>query len=273
MAPARAQEARVPGSAMAASPSAHATWVWPWQRRPVHARRAPRYERVVPYRRKPSRVIIIRRSAPKRVHRLSDTARIKSEVRVAPVAITREVPLPTPAPERQQKQQPAEVTPLPPPNVTQSPPPKVARPQRPKLMQQQRRAAQLTPRVPAPPLVKQPQQQQSPQQQPAQATPSTPPAQTQTAQPTHVNGYQPLHMSRTEPEEIGLVPDHYFWLRDRLQAAQDPFDASPAGCCRRRARSAPQPTTPATSSARRSPRPIRPCRCASSCSASTAPAS
>ena len=35
---------------------------------------------------------------------------------------------------------------------------------------------------------------------------------------------KPLNMVRSAPEELGRVPDHFFWLREGLQAAQDPVD-------------------------------------------------
>ena len=35
---------------------------------------------------------------------------------------------------------------------------------------------------------------------------------------------KPLNMVRNAPEELGRVPDHFFWLRAGLQAAQDPVD-------------------------------------------------
>lgn len=38
------------------------------------------------------------------------------------------------------------------------------------------------------------------------------------------SGPKPLNMVRNAPEELGQVPDHFFWLREGLQAAQDPID-------------------------------------------------
>ena len=35
---------------------------------------------------------------------------------------------------------------------------------------------------------------------------------------------KPLGMKPTAPEELGRVPDHFFWIRPDLQAAQDPLD-------------------------------------------------
>ncbi len=37
-------------------------------------------------------------------------------------------------------------------------------------------------------------------------------------------GQQPLNMVRTAPEQIGQVPNHFFWIRPGLQAVQDPVD-------------------------------------------------
>ena len=47
---------------------------------------------------------------------------------------------------------------------------------------------------------------------------NTPPA------PAARTGPKPLNMVRDRPEELGQVPDHFFWLRRGLQAAQDPLD-------------------------------------------------
>jgi hypothetical protein len=44
------------------------------------------------------------------------------------------------------------------------------------------------------------------------------------AAPTVRTGHEPLNMVRDRPEELGQVPDHFFWLRRGLQAAQDPLD-------------------------------------------------
>jgi hypothetical protein len=59
--------------------------------------------------------------------------------------------------------------------------------------------------------------------QPAAPTVRSPEADTRGAQATPA-GPKPLNMVRNAPEELGQVPDHFFWLREGLQAAQDPID-------------------------------------------------
>jgi len=42
--------------------------------------------------------------------------------------------------------------------------------------------------------------------------------------PTELSAEARLNMVRTAPEQIGQVPGHFFWIRQGLQAAQDPVD-------------------------------------------------
>lgn len=66
--------------------------------------------------------------------------------------------------------------------------------------------------------------------QPATAPQSAPAAPAATAArrtpPAAPAGLKPLNMVRNAPEELARVPDHFFWLRAGLQAAQDPVDGN-----------------------------------------------
>ncbi|HZT26994.1 MAG TPA: hypothetical protein VFA57_14945 [Pseudolabrys sp.] len=76
--------------------------------------------------------------------------------------------------------------------------------------------------APSPPNV-----QAAPQHaQPAQPQPAPPPAQAAPlpAGAPETDQLRPLNVVRSAPDELGQVPDHYFWLRPGLQAAQDPLD-------------------------------------------------
>ena len=77
----------------------------------------------------------------------------------------------------------------------------------PPTAQQQKQPSPLAPAPPAGP-------------QPPATTQAQPPPPTQ-AQPP---GLKPLGLKRNLPEELGQVPDHFFWLRSGLQAVQDPLD-------------------------------------------------
>ena len=68
---------------------------------------------------------------------------------------------------------------------------------------------QPSPLAPAPPAGPQP---------PATTQAQPPPTQ---AQPP---GLKPLGLRRNLPDELGQVPDHFFWLRPGLQAVRDPLD-------------------------------------------------
>lgn len=71
-------------------------------------------------------------------------------------------------------------------------------------------SAPATPTAPAAPKVESaPASQAAPAQRTAQAMPP---------------GLKPLNMVPDRPEELGQVPDHFFWLRQGLQAVQDPID-------------------------------------------------
>lgn len=59
---------------------------------------------------------------------------------------------------------------------------------------------------------------------PRRGAPSPPEERAQGAPALQSSAFQPLGMVRNRPEELGQVPDHFFWLRGNLMAVQDPLD-------------------------------------------------
>lgn len=110
-----------------------------------------------------------------------------------------------PAPQRFQQPSPMQRVPLPQPRPELAPPREpIATEELPAAAPAPTEAAAITP-APAP----------APEQ------PDYPPA----PPPVRISETQ-LNMVRTAPEQIGQVPSHFFWIRQGLQAAQDPGDGA-----------------------------------------------
>lgn len=60
--------------------------------------------------------------------------------------------------------------------------------------------------------------------QPRRGAPMPPEERAQGEPTPTAPSFQPLAMIRNRPEELGQVPDHFFWLRNNLLAVQDPVD-------------------------------------------------
>jgi cell wall-associated NlpC family hydrolase len=80
----------------------------------------------------------------------------------------------------------------------------------------------LQQRQPSPQL-QQPQSQQPQRPQQLQQS-GAGQRQQKSGQPEPPSARSPLNMVRTAPEQIGQVPSYFFWIRQGLQAAQDPVD-------------------------------------------------